>query len=222
LADIYDEHSEIDLTQFGGAKLNTKGKPLFRIVDNVLPFKDNSFDYVICSHVFEHVPLVNLPKLAAEIMRVSKRAYIEFPRPAYDYIYNFHVHLNLLDIVNGEIICIDKNNTKLNSIKKFQEYAMQMRNKSKFVVDKHYSPITAVGAEFIGNISIRILQDETAFWSYIFDNTYAAEPPTLPWMVINKLKKTTCVIIPLKEKCGIEQRTYAPKWPSNSWAKNPE
>ncbi|MFA5061311.1 MAG: methyltransferase domain-containing protein [Candidatus Pacearchaeota archaeon] len=42
-----------------------------------LPFKDNFFDFVICSHVLEDIrdPLW----LCSEIKRISKRGYIEFP-----------------------------------------------------------------------------------------------------------------------------------------------
>jgi SAM-dependent methyltransferase len=42
-----------------------------------LPFKDKEFDYVICSHVLEHVP--DPFKLKAEIERVGKAGYIELP-----------------------------------------------------------------------------------------------------------------------------------------------
>lgn len=42
-----------------------------------LPFLDNSFDFIFCSHVLEHV---DNPEIAIkELMRVGKRGYIEVP-----------------------------------------------------------------------------------------------------------------------------------------------
>jgi len=42
-----------------------------------LPFNDKEFDYVILSHVLEHVP--NLLDFASELERISKAGYIELP-----------------------------------------------------------------------------------------------------------------------------------------------
>jgi len=42
-----------------------------------LPFKDKEFDYVILSHVLEHVP--NLLEFVSEIERIAKAGYIELP-----------------------------------------------------------------------------------------------------------------------------------------------
>lgn len=47
-----------------------------------LPFKDKSFDYVICSHILEHVE--NPSIFLQEIQRVGKRGYIETPHPIYE------------------------------------------------------------------------------------------------------------------------------------------
>ncbi|MFZ4619911.1 MAG: hypothetical protein ACOYNS_05080, partial [Bacteroidota bacterium] len=53
LADVFDENSDVDLTQFGGKKLNTKGKPLFKIVNNILEFsKFESGNVEVKSDVF--------------------------------------------------------------------------------------------------------------------------------------------------------------------------
>jgi hypothetical protein len=187
LADIFDESSEVDLAQFGGAKLNTKGKPLFKIINGKLPFKDNSFDYIICSHVFEHTPVNELLVLADEIMRVSKRAYIEFPRPLYDYIYNLNVHLNLLDIINGEIVCISKVNTNLNKFKKLQDYSLLLRKKDMFSVDKYYATILAVGFEFNDYIPLKILENEDMFWDLISISDYYIKQPNYFWYLRKKL-----------------------------------
>lgn len=194
LADIFDESSEVDLAQFGGAKLNTKGKPLFKIINGKLPFKDNSFDYIICSHVFEHVLVNELPVLADEIMRVSKRAYIEFPRPLYDYIYNFNVHLNLLDIVNGEIVCVSKERTCLNKFKKLQDYSLLIRRKEMFSIEADYPSIMAVGYEFKDHIPLKIVDNEGEFWDLISNNNYYIKPPNYFWylrkkFVFNRIKR---------------------------------
>lgn len=58
------------------------------------PFKDQEFDYVICSHVIEHV--ANLEYFSQEMFRVGKRGYIEYPTVYYEYLYNFSVHLNFV------------------------------------------------------------------------------------------------------------------------------
>ena len=186
LADIFDETNSVDLTQFGGAELNTKGKPLFKIVNGILPFKDKSFDYVICSHVFEHVPISELPLLASEIMRVGEKAYIEFPRPMYDFVYNFDVHLNLLDIVDGRIVCIDKRNTNINAVKMFSEYGMSLRKKNLFSIDEYLPGSIAVGYEFSGNIPLKIEVNEENFWNALISNNYHLQRPSFLWQLLNK------------------------------------
>jgi SAM-dependent methyltransferase len=58
------------------------------------PFKDKEFDYVICSHVLEHVD--NPDKFLSELFRIGKRGYIEYPTILYDYIYDIPVHPNFV------------------------------------------------------------------------------------------------------------------------------
>ena len=60
-----------DLSQF------YKDKNFIRLKDKKLPFIDNQFDFVIASHVLEHV---EDPKFfITELERVSKKGYIELP-----------------------------------------------------------------------------------------------------------------------------------------------
>lgn len=44
-----------------------------------LPFACKSFDFVICSHVLEHVPPESLAAFCQELQRVAKSGYIETP-----------------------------------------------------------------------------------------------------------------------------------------------
>ena len=56
-------------------KLNLKYTQINK--NQKLPFKDKEFDYVILSHVLEHVP--NLLDFVSEVERISKAGYIELP-----------------------------------------------------------------------------------------------------------------------------------------------
>ena len=67
-------------------------KPVFYYDGGKFPFKDNEFDYVICSHVLEHIPVQDLPLFLSEIQRVSSRGYLEFPTVFYELI-NYQVVL---------------------------------------------------------------------------------------------------------------------------------
>jgi len=78
------------------------------------PFKDNEFDYVICSHVLEHIPSDEIEVFVSELSRVAKKGYLEFPTIYYDYIYNFPKHLTFLLYKNGVISYLGKEKTELN------------------------------------------------------------------------------------------------------------
>jgi ubiquinone/menaquinone biosynthesis C-methylase UbiE len=52
-------------------------KKFIKINEKILPFKDNSFDFVFASHVIEHVE--DFEFFISELERVSKKGYIELP-----------------------------------------------------------------------------------------------------------------------------------------------
>lgn len=82
------------LYQRGSApELKTK-KAIVYYDGKTFPFNDNEFDYVICSHVLEHV--LEPENFLNELFRVAKKGYIEYPTILYDYIYNIPVHHNFL------------------------------------------------------------------------------------------------------------------------------
>ena len=54
-----------------------KDKKFIQLNDNNLPFSDKEFDFVIASHVIEHVKDVNF--FVKELERVASKGYIELP-----------------------------------------------------------------------------------------------------------------------------------------------
>ena len=85
----YETETEL-IAQSGHVGLLNTDKRVVTYDGFVFPFSNNEFDYVICSHVLEHVE--NVEMFLKEIQRVAKRGYLEFPTIYYDYIYNFPEH----------------------------------------------------------------------------------------------------------------------------------
>ena len=54
-----------------------KNKNFVKLTNKILPFKDKEFDFVIASHVIEHVKDVEF--FMKELQRVSSKGYIELP-----------------------------------------------------------------------------------------------------------------------------------------------
>ena len=54
-----------------------KDKKFVKITEKKLPFKENEFDFVISSHVIEHVD--DLEFFIKELERITKQGYVELP-----------------------------------------------------------------------------------------------------------------------------------------------
>jgi SAM-dependent methyltransferase len=63
------------------------GRPFFEVDIEHLPFADQTYDFVFCSHVLEH--LEDPAQAMRELMRVGKRGYIEVPTRLSDIMFNF-------------------------------------------------------------------------------------------------------------------------------------
>lgn len=86
------------------------------------PFKNDEFDYVICSHVIEHVSDLRL--FTKEMFRVASRGYLEYPTIYYEYLYNFDVHINFIktDFPNKKIYYLPKSKTSFDDFKSVHSF----------------------------------------------------------------------------------------------------
>jgi SAM-dependent methyltransferase len=109
--------SNILVDRFPGTTPQREDQPLRRdarplvLADGCqLPFRDKSFDYVICVHVLEHVQQPEL--LLREMQRVARAGYIETPTELFDFLFNVppypDVHLWYVNVVEGELVITRK------------------------------------------------------------------------------------------------------------------
>ena len=109
-----------------------KDKNFMKLSSKNLPFEDKEFDYVILSHVLEHVP--NIFEFTKEVERVAKAGYIELPTKLAD---NLVIGCDEEDIghkwwlefddVENKLKCMKKLDVlqkflSVGSINKFQKY----------------------------------------------------------------------------------------------------
>jgi len=107
---------------------NYLDKKFVQLKEKKFPFKDKEFDFVIASHVIEHVEDVDF--FIKELQRVAKKGYIEVPTKLEDNLVfenkNDHVwHMDFDDVDNKLIITkriqIIEPILTVSSIKKFNE-----------------------------------------------------------------------------------------------------
>jgi SAM-dependent methyltransferase len=106
-------NNEEAFQQRGGTNRLNTDKLLVFYEGGIFPFKDKEFDYVICSHVIEHVE--DVEAFCAEMFRVAKRGYIEYPTIYYEYLFNFSVHKQLINFHDNTLSYLPKSETQLNS-----------------------------------------------------------------------------------------------------------
>jgi SAM-dependent methyltransferase len=87
-------------------------RPLFDADAAAMPFADDVFDYVVCSHVLEHV--VDPTAVAAEIMRVGRAGYVEVPEAASAKILDFPSHLWWCRLDGTTLVMTAKQNAAFN------------------------------------------------------------------------------------------------------------
>ena len=91
--------TEADGAQRSGSAAAKISRPLFAGDAAHMPFADRAFDYVICSHLLEHV--VDPAGVIAELMRVAKAGYIEVPEASSAKIVDFPTHLWFCRLIDG-------------------------------------------------------------------------------------------------------------------------
>mgnify|MGYP001410100880 FL=1 len=83
-----------------------KEKKFVKLNDKILPFQDKEFDFVVASHVIEHVEDVDT--FVSELERVSNAGYIELPTILEDNLVfenkNDHLWQMEFDDVNNKLI----------------------------------------------------------------------------------------------------------------------
>jgi len=86
------------------------GKKFIQLTEKKLPFKDNQFDFVISSHIIEHVE--DVPFFISELERISKKGYIELPTKLEDNLVfenkTDHLWHTDFDDVNNKLIITKK------------------------------------------------------------------------------------------------------------------
>ena len=85
---------------------------------NRFPFEDRAFDYVICSHVIEHVQ--DVTTFIAELNRVGSAGYLEYPTIYYEYVYNFPEHLTFVKRKGGCLYWMNKSDSPLSYFQSVQ------------------------------------------------------------------------------------------------------
>ena len=138
-ADVFLELRYDDAERFrrqrGGAPELVTDKQVVWYGGGTMPFGENEFDYVICSHVLEHVP--DVEPFVSELSRVAKAGYLEFPTIYYDYVYNIPEHLNLLMYKDGIVHWMKKTDTPLNDFAEVHSlfFAMLENQRTAFVYE---------------------------------------------------------------------------------------
>lgn len=130
-------------------------RPIVEADGQFLPFADRAFDYVLCSHVLEHVE--DPAQLIAELERVARRGYIETPSEIGERIYGWHYHNWVVNLVDG-CLMLRRNERNSQFGQLFHRMAATDKHWKRFHLTHH--TLFLVQYEWENEINYEILPDQ--------------------------------------------------------------
>lgn len=124
------ESAEKEREQRGKAEKIEFSKPVVYYDGGAFPFEDNEFDYIICSHVLEHVDDVDF--FLSELKRVAPKGYLEYPRIYYDYLFNYNCHKNFILKRDDIVYWMTKEDVNFNLFYPIQTFFYDVKHKNHF------------------------------------------------------------------------------------------
>lgn len=152
-----------------------------------LPFKDNEFDFVICSHILEHI--TDPATFLKEVQRIGKRGYIETPNKLYEQIFGWgDVHIWFVEKVGHQLVLEKKQGAH-----PFEQLGRKLYRRNKLFTDLHDKQIESLLTSFYweDSIDFTVLDgDQPHSWKYIdgVDATPVEVPVRLPFFARKLLK----------------------------------
>ncbi len=190
------ESIEERIAQSGNVGVIQTVKPIVYYDGKEFPFDDNEFDYVICSHVLEHV--YEPEKMVAELTRVSRKGYIEFPTIYYEFIWNIPEHVMILFWNKEKIYYLSKEELHFNNFKPISDfyYNVMPPNLSNFVdIGKKY---IMQGFEWENKINIEKAENLSYVTYHDFDKMTLESVDTTNFFLKNCLNHLKPMILGLK------------------------
>lgn len=156
-ADVFLERQfddpQIAKGQRGHTPPLTTAKPIVYFDGGRFPFDDKQFDYVVCSHVLEHVP--NVEQFVGEVCRVAQRGYFEFPTIYYDYIYDFPEHVTLLLWQDEVLRWLPKTETPIPALRPITAFFYASLVHGCTAMIEELRPLLVQGFEWNGSVATR-------------------------------------------------------------------
>jgi len=96
---LCDRYVEDDTERGGAIQVD---RPLIVADGHNLPFKDKAFDYVIASHIIEHMD--DPARFCSELQRVAKRGFIASPTELAEHMFYWTFHKWYVNKVNNRLV----------------------------------------------------------------------------------------------------------------------
>lgn len=102
-ADVLVDKFLLENTERSGQAIRVPSGKLFAVADAcAMPFKDKIIDFVICSHVAEHVK--DIDKFCSELNRIARRGYLETPSKLAEILRHAPNHRWFVSNQHGKIV----------------------------------------------------------------------------------------------------------------------
>lgn len=182
-ADVLCDKFVADDEQRGGALVTDR--PCVEADGQHLPFADKAFDYVICSHVLEHV--TDPVQFISELERVASRGYIETPSEIGERLYGWHYHHWVVNLVAGRLL-LRRNSGPPQFGRLFHRFAATDKHWKRFHLT--HPTLFLVRYEWEDRINYELLPDEEPALDFTcpetLDRLSATETARHPWVALIK------------------------------------
>ena len=99
---LVDRYPEDNTERGGDLRVD---RPLVVADAHHLPFKDRSFDYVVCYHILEHMD--DPARFIREITRVGRRGHIQSPSEVAEKLFHWPFHRWYVNLIDGRLILVE-------------------------------------------------------------------------------------------------------------------